>query len=269
MKCRFIDTGFNDAFTNMAIDEALLSECKIPTLRVYSWIPKSVSVGYNQDINKEVNLVYCRENNINIVRRITGGKAVLHDKEITYSFIVPENANLLPIEINDSYRVIAKALITALKKLNINAEIKKIPERIKTPICFNSSNWYELLVNKKKISGSAQRRIDGKVIQHGPVLIDFDYKQNYSVFKTDNKFDTLENLQLRITSLNRELKTSKNLNSIYLDLKAAIKIGFKDNFNLEMFNDSLTSMEVGLSEKLIKEKYSTEEWNYQILTKTI
>jgi lipoyl(octanoyl) transferase len=269
MKCRFIDTGFNDAFTNMAIDEALLSECKIPTLRVYSWFPKSVSVGYNQDINKEINVDYCKKNDIDIVRRLTGGKAVLHDKEITYSFIVPENANLLPVEINESFKIIANALIIALKKFDINAEIKKVPERIKTPICFNSSNWYEILVGNKKISGSAQRRIEGKVLQHGPVLIDFDYKQNYAVFKTDNRLDTLENLKLRITSLNRELKTGKNLDSIYLNLKDAIKIGFKDNFNLEMFNDSLTSMEVGLSEKLLKEKYSAEEWNHQILTKTI
>jgi len=165
MKCRFIDTGTNDAFANMAIDEALLNS-KIPVLRVYQWKPNAISIGYNQDINKEINLDNCNKLNINIVRRITGGKAVFHDRELTYSFIIPENNNILPIEINESYRIIAKALVIALKKIGIKAEIKKIPERITTPICFNSSNWYELLVKKKKISGSAQRRMDGKVLQH-------------------------------------------------------------------------------------------------------
>ena len=72
MQCRFIDSGFNDAFTNMAIDEALLINSEIPILRVYGQEPKAVSVGYNQNIQKEINLDYCKENNIDIVRRITG-----------------------------------------------------------------------------------------------------------------------------------------------------------------------------------------------------
>ena len=186
MQCRFIDTGFNNAFTNMAIDEAILRYCQIPTLRVYGWNPAAISIGYNQDIENEINVGYCKKNNIEIVRRITGGKAVFHDKEITYSFILPENNNLIPFEVNESYKIIANALIIALKKMGINAEMKKTPEKIATPICFNSSNWYEILVNGRKISGSAQRRFDGKVLQHGPILIDFDYNKNNSIFNSNN-----------------------------------------------------------------------------------
>ena len=265
MKCRFIDTGFNDAFTNMAIDETILQHCQIPTLRVYSWSPKAVSIGYNQNIIKEINLDYCKKNNIKIVRRLTGGKAVFHDREITYSFILQENNNLLPFEFNESYKIIAKALVIALKKVNINAEIKKVPEKIATPICFNSSNWYELLVNGRKISGSAQRRFNGKVLQHGPILIDFDYNKNNSIFNSNNLIDNIINLQKRITSLKDEL----NKIISYNEIAEAIKFGFKENFNFDIVDDSLTEEEIKLAEKLRKEKYSTEEWNYRLLAKTI
>ena len=159
---------------------------------------------YELASEKEINLDYCEKNDIKIVRRITGGKAVFHDKEITYSFILPEDANLVPFEVNESYRIIANALVIALKKRGINAEMKKTPEKIATPICFNSSNWYEILVNGRKISGSAQRRINGKVLQHGPILINFDYNKNSLIFNSNNNFDNiniLNNLKNRVTSI--------------------------------------------------------------------
>ncbi|MBW2976078.1 lipoate--protein ligase family protein [Candidatus Woesearchaeota archaeon] len=267
MQCRFIDTGFNDAYANMAVDEAILSCCKVPALRVYGWEPAAISIGYNQDISKEINLESCKNNKIKIVRRITGGKAVFHDKEITYSFILPENSNLLPFEINESYRVIANALVIALGKFGIKAEIKKAPERLATPICFNSSNWYELLVNGRKISGSAQRRFSGKILQHGSILTGFDYSKNSSLFNKTNVFDDIENLRKRITSLKSELSNSghkKNYKKIsYKELAGAIKCGFKENFNFNVINDFLTSREKKLADKLREEKYSKDEWNYK------
>ena len=268
MQCRFIDTGFRNAFENMAIDESILTYCKIPTLRVYGWKPAAISIGYNQNAEKDINLDYCKKNNIEIVRRITGGKAVFHDKEITYSFILPENNNLIPFEINESYKIIANALIIALKKIGVDADIKKAPDKIKTPICFNSANWYELLANSRKISGSAQKRFNGKILQHGPILINFDYNKNSSIFNSNNGFDNILNLKNRITSLKNELKNSNNKIS-YEKLKNAIKSGFKKNFGFEMIEDSLSSEEATLAEKLKKEKYSAEEWNYKLLAKTI
>ena len=267
MQCRFIDTGFRNAFENMAIDEAILHYCKIPTLRVYGWKPAAISIGYNQDIENEINADYCKKNNIEIVRRITGGKAVFHDKEITYSFILPENNNLIPLEVNESYRIIANALVIALKKIGINADIKKAPDKIKTAICFNSSNWYELLVNNKKISGSAQRRFNGKVLQHGPILINFDYNKNNSIFNSNNDFDSINNLKQRITSINNELKNNKKIG--YNELKAAIKFGFRGNFGFDVIDDSLNHNEIELAAKLKEDKYSIEEWNYRLISKTI
>ena len=265
MKCRFIDTGFNDCYANMAIDEAILHYCDIPVLRVYGWRPAGITVGYNQDI-QEINLDYCANNKIDIVRRITGGKAIFHDKEITYSFILPENINLLPKEINESYRIIANALMITFNKISISVELKKVPERIATSICFNSSNWYELLVNNKKISGSAQRRMQGKILQHGSILFDFDYEKNILLFNSNNPIDNIEDLRKRITSLNKELKNNK-IN--YKEFAEALKFGFKENFNFEMIDDVLTDAEIKLAEKLRKEKYLTEEWNHRLVAKTI
>lgn len=258
MQLRFIDTGFNDAFTNMAIDEAILHHSKIPALRLYQWRPKAVSIGYNQNIQKEINLDYCRENNIDVVRRITGGKAVFHDNELTYSFISPENLELLPKDVVESYRIIANALVISLKKIGINANIKKINERIKTPICLNSSNWYELAANNKKISGSAQRRFNGKVLQHGSILLEFDYEKNELIFNSDNAMDNINNLKKRITSIKNELKKEIDVER----LKAAVKHGFEKNFGFEIINDNLSNGEILLAKKLLEEKYRTDEWNY-------
>jgi len=261
MQCRFIDTGINDCFTNMAIDEALL-ESNIPILRFYQWKPKAVSIGYNQNINKEVNISYCKKNKIGIVRRITGGKAILHDKELTYSFIIPEKTSLLPKDIVKSYRIIAKALLIGLKKLKINVEMKKINEKIKTPICFNSANWYELTVNNKKISGSAQRRLKGKILQHGSILIDFDYEQNNNISNSNNKIDSIENLKQRITSIKNESNEKISIKKF----KKEIKNGFEEHFKFELTNDSLNTEEKILTNKLLKEKYKTLEWNQKFLS---
>lgn len=264
MKCRFINTDFMDGYSNMAIDEALLEHCKIPVLRIYGWKPRAITLGYNQDLS-EINLEKCKELNVDVVRRITGGKAVFHDSELTYSFILPESSGLLPKEINESYKEIANALLIAFEKLGIKAEVKKVPERIATSICFNSSNWYELLVNGKKISGSAQRRMSEKILQHGSMLMDFDYEKNSILFNSINAMDSIHNLQKRITSLKNELNKTVN----YKDFADAIKSGFKENFNFDMVDDSLTNEELKLAEKLRKEKYLTEEWNHKLVAKTI
>src|SRR3989338_10279291 len=124
MHFRFINSGFNNAFLNMAVDEALMLLSNKPVVRFYGWKPSAISLGYSQNIEK-INIEKCEKLNINIVRRITGGKAVFHDKELTYSFICSEKDNLLPKSIRDSYFVISKGILMALKKLGINANIKK------------------------------------------------------------------------------------------------------------------------------------------------
>ena len=121
------------------------------------------------------------------------------------------------------------------------------------------------MVNNKKISGSAQRRMDGKILQHGSILTDFDYEKNSLLFSSNNLIDNIENLRKRITSMKNEL----NKTIEYNEFSSALKDGFKENFGFGMVDDSLTIEEKALAEKLREEKYSTEEWNYKLIAKTI
>jgi lipoate-protein ligase A len=251
MRC--IITPPKTAAENMAIDESLLQLCQEPILRFYQWKPKAISIGYNQDIEKEINLDFCKKQDINIVRRITGGKAVLHDQEVTYSLVSPEDKLNLPKQVNESYKVIAQALVIALKQLGINAELKQQPERLATSICFNSSNWYELEVNGKKISGSAQRRIKNKILQHGPILLNFDPELNAQCFKTPDQAKTEQQLRENITSINQEgfIITP----DIMIE---ALKKGFEQTFNTKLQLTKLTDEESALAAKL-EEKYTSIE----------
>lgn len=258
MRCRFIDTSGNDAYANMAIDEALLACSNEPVLRVYQWKAPSVTVGYNQRAAKEINLAECRKSKIPVVRRITGGKAVFHDKELTYSFIVPKNTVRMPDEVTASYRIIAKSILSAFQRIGIKAVMKKLPEKFSAPACFSSSNWYEIFAGGRKICGSAQKRMNGKILQHGSLLIDFDYEKNALLFCQSSK--ELENLKKRVTSIKKELNKGINSNA----LAEALKYGFKKNLKMDFFQDSLAETEIKLSESLKNEKYSKDEWNFRL-----
>ena len=198
---RFIDAGFNTGSMNMSIDEALLAS-KQPVLRFYRWKPACLSLGYFQNIN-QINKKQCKKLGIDIVRRPTGGNAVLHDKELTYSVIIDES--LMPSSIIESYREISKGLIQGLKNLGLNPSMNKnVKKEQKSAICFNDPSWYEILVNKKKIIGSAQKCIKGKILQHGAVLIDADIEKYCSLFNNCNE-EMISKVKQRMTSINDEL----------------------------------------------------------------
>jgi len=251
---RLINTNYNDAYMNMAIDEALLSSEK-PVLRFYRWKPAALSLGYSQTID-EINISQCEKLGIDYVRRLTGGKAVLHDKELTYSFII--NEDVMPKKIIDSYMIISNGILFALKQLGINAYMKDtISKSRRSSICFNEPSYYEITVKNKKLIGSAQTRKNSKLLQHGSILMDIDIEKMCSLFKNYNK-RTINHSKKRITSIN---KLNKKIS--YRDLSRAIKKGFEENFQIKLFNDDLTNKELRLAKKLLKERYSTKMWNFK------
>jgi len=145
-----------------------------PILRLYRWSPPAVSLGYFQDQEEVVNLNACREAGIDLVRRPTGGRAVLHDHELTYSIIVPE---VHPFINNggtmDAYRAISRGLVTAFNLLNITASLTpeiKGQGGLAPGSCFDTPSAYEIQVDGKKVVGSAQLRRDGIVLQHGAII---------------------------------------------------------------------------------------------------
>jgi len=145
-----------------------------PILRLYRWSPPAVSLGYFQDQEEVVDLKACREAGIDVVRRPTGGRAVLHDHELTYSIIVPEvhpfinNGGVM-----DAYRAISRGIVTAFNLLNITASLTpeiKGQGGLAPGSCFDTPSAYEIQVEGKKVVGSAQLRRDGIVLQHGAII---------------------------------------------------------------------------------------------------
>jgi lipoyl(octanoyl) transferase len=183
---RFLDTGRNIGAYNMALDEELLARAQagetMPVLRFYTWDPAAVSIGRFQKIEEAVNAGACKRHGIDIVRRITGGRAVLHWRELTYSIIARTDDPLFPANVLGTYKLIATGLLEGLRNLGIPAEMVSRSSRhaalvkkgAKDPACFSSPSWYEILAHDRKIIGSAQRRLSGAYLQHGSILMDYD-----------------------------------------------------------------------------------------------
>jgi lipoate-protein ligase A len=183
---KLIDSGLNLGFYNMSVDEELLARAQagenIPVLRFYGWNPPAVSLGRFQKIEDAVNAEACKRHGFDIVRRITGGRAVLHHQELTYSIVSRTDNPLFPHTVLGTYKVIAQGLLAGLKNLGIHAEMVSRADRLahlvkkgsKDPACFSSPSWYEIVVNNRKIIGSAQRRLSGAFLQHGSILIGYD-----------------------------------------------------------------------------------------------
>ncbi len=155
------------------MNEVATGECP-PTLRIYQWFPPAVSLGYFQDENEVIDLKACRDAGVDVVRRPTGGRAVLHDQELTYSIVVPEvHPFINKGGVIDAYRSISRGLVTAFNLLDIVAALT--PEKqgragLAPGSCFDSSTAYEIQVDGKKVVGSAQLRRDGIILQHGTIL---------------------------------------------------------------------------------------------------
>ncbi len=177
---------------NMAIDSALLKSAETgrafsPTLRLYSWNTPTISVGYRQKPED------FKKFSLPVVRRLTGGRAVLHDLELTYSVTVPSTDPLYECGISGAYAAISKCIVEALKEVGVEAagfvapeweerEARRSGRGARSEACFLSSSRYEVVVDGKKMVGSAQRRFAGGFLQHGSILAGVDRGRLEAVF---------------------------------------------------------------------------------------
>ncbi|NJE11806.1 biotin/lipoate A/B protein ligase family protein [Thermococcus sp. LS2] len=246
---RFIPLIIARPEVQMAIDEAILRariEGKVEdTVRLYVFKPSSITIGRFQSIKHDVNLEKCQELNIPVVRRITGGGSVFHDAygEITYSVVVGEDLHPDLRDIYKSYRLLASPLVEALKELGIKAEF---------------SGLNDIIANGKKISGSAQTRRKGVILQHGTFMYATRLDILASVLKVSKKKladKGVKSIWERVTTLEREgIKLSRS------DAYELLKEKFFEEFPLE--EGQLTDYELELAEKLIEERYGRDEWNF-------
>lgn len=170
---------------NMAVDEAVLrvaesSSAVMPTLRVYGWISPAVSIGYLQKAAPFAS------SGLAVVRRITGGRAVLHDNELTYSIVAGTEAEPFSGGITAAYSFISSSIIGALNEAGVKAEFSKgSVSGAGKDACFYAPSRYEVLVDGRKLVGSSQRRFKRSFLQHGSILLGIDKGMNSRVFGPD------------------------------------------------------------------------------------
>ncbi|HCX8972795.1 lipoate--protein ligase family protein [Staphylococcus aureus] len=269
----FINTGSKDPYYNMAMDEALLnfvSRGEIdPVIRFYTWNPATLSIGYFQRLQKEIDIDKVKEKGFGLVRRQTGGRGVLHDKELTYSVIVPESHPNMPSTVTEAYRVISQGLLEGFKNLGFNTyfAVPKTPEerqKLKRPrssVCFDAPSWYELVVEGRKIAGSAQTRQKGVILQHGSILQDIDIDELFDMFIYKN-----ERLKLKMKEAFVEKAVAINdISDKHItisQMEEAFEKGFKKGLNIELKPLELTEAQLAEVEELT-EKYRSDEWMFR------
>ncbi|MBE3553416.1 MAG: lipoate--protein ligase family protein [Thermicanus sp.] len=272
---RFIDTGALSPALNMAIDEAILQfhgEGKVPpTLRFYTWNPATLSIGYFQRAEKEIDFNRLKEEGIGFVRRPTGGRAVLHDKELTYSIVVAEGYPGIPATVTDSYRFFSLGLMEGFRQLGLPVEMVKLDSEsekgkqasLGTAACFDSPSWYELVLGERKIAGSAQMRQRGVILQHGSILIDLDADLLFSLLRFPSEEVRQRGKRLflkRAVAINEERIHSP---ATLEEVKGAFAEGFRKGLGIRLIEGELTKEEWSLAERLVQEKYGTDAWNHR------
>ncbi len=250
---RFIDLETHDAFTNMAIDEAIMLAMKKgkapPTLRIYRWKPSAVSVGAFQGLQDEVDVEFCKSKGIDFIRRITGGGAVYHDYngEVTYSIIMPKGHPLALNDILDSYKLLCGGILRTLYHLGIkNAEFKPIND---------------VIVGEKKVSGNAMTRRHGCILQHGTTLLDLNVNLMFTILKVPQEKISdkmISDVKERVTSIQEILNREVHID----ELREALKLGFSDALDIVLTPSKLSKEEQQTADKLAKEKYSAKAWNF-------
>src|SRR3954453_9442553 len=270
---RFIDSGNSSPSFNMALDEALLdwhSEGKIPpVVRFYGWDPATLSVGYFQKVEKEIDMEAVNAHQLGFVRRPTGGRGVLHEHELTYSVIVSEEHPEMPNSVTEAYRVISEGILKGFHHLGLEAYFavpKTTEERdaLKNPrsaVCFDAPSWYELVVEGRKVEGSAQTRQKGVILQHGSILLDLDEDKLFSLFKYPS-----DRVKERMRKAFKDKAVAINAISprtVSIDqAKQAFKTGFAEGLDIHLEPYKLTEAEISYVNQIAKDRYESDKWHF-------
>ncbi|MCS7248030.1 MAG: lipoate--protein ligase family protein [Anaerolineales bacterium] len=267
---------------NMAVDEAILEaigrELVPPTLRLYSWEPPCLSLGYAQPIG-DVDLVALLANGWDLVRRPTGGRAILHTDELTYSVIGPHHEPRLQGGVLESYQRLSQALLKALELLNIPAQVQplasssassfpslsaaSVSNELNHPVCFEIPSNYELLAQGRKIIGSAQARRKEGVLQHGSFPLCGDLTRILQVlnFPDENaRLAARERLKAHAATAEQVLGEAIS----WQQAADAMIQGFELALDLRFVKADLTGFEIARAEELYHEKYTSLGWNHRL-----
>jgi len=232
----------------MAIDEAIFQTHQKggapPTLRVYQWSEVALSLGRHQPL-RDINIEECRRQNITLVRRPTGGRAVLHLNEFTYSLVVSSEFGI-PSSISEAYKFLSRGLLEALVLLGLPAEMGSRPARKPIPAaCFASATRSDILCGGRKVVGSAQRRQAGTLLQQGSLTIRSEAELLFSLlnmFGQDRKL-ALDQYLDQTTSLEEMLGKPVGRENIV----KALRMGFEKALGWSFEEGGLSHEETAIS----------------------
>ena len=257
---RLLVTEPADGATNMAIDEALWLERRAggapPTVRFYGWAPPTVSLGYGQPLDDQVDVAACRGLGVGLVRRLTGGSAIYHDSpenELTYSVVASaEDIGGGARDLLYSYQWIGRALAAGLRALGAPVEMMGAAggDEPTPAFCFARTGSYEIEVSGRKLVGSAQRRYGRTFVQHGSILLGVDAARLAAIFpRTADPLATLTTLE---DALGHRAK--------FDDVATALAAAFESEHGIRLHPGGLGANETAGVERLVTGKYGTDAW---------
>lgn len=266
---RLLTTTPDRGAWNMAVDEAILEHVErdeaLPTLRLYAWDPPCLSLGRAQPFT-DVDTTHLQEHGWDVVRRMTGGRAILHTDELTYSVTGTNKEPILAGALLESYNRLASALLTAVQGLGLMVEMKEGKadgNGIPNPVCFEVPSTYEIMVGGKKLIGSAQARRKDGVLQHGSLPLSGDLTRIcQALFFPDES--------ARKAAMKRLLARATTVESVlgrevaWETASQAFVRAFEAKLGLTLEAGELTESELARAEELVNEKYAHPSWTERI-----
>jgi lipoyl(octanoyl) transferase len=261
---RLLDTGFQNGPTNMAVDEAIVEAVargdSPPTLRFYGWQPACLSLGLGQSW-RVVNQEACRALGWDFVRRTTGGRAILHVDELTYSVCAPQNEPRVVGSILESYRRLSLALLAGLRLMGLTpAQAEPAYAKLgeEGAACFDAPSNYEVTVNGRKLIGSAQARKKGVVLQHGTLPLVGDITRISQALNQDETEQAAMRRQLQQHAIT--LADCLPAPVGYAEAVAFMSDGFRQTLALDLQPGQLSPQEQARAAELRAEKYANPSW---------
>lgn len=252
---RVILDSSRDPRLNMALDEALARLARTPVLRVYSWLPPAVTIGRSQDFPAAVRLGETRRRGVVVVRRPTGGGALFHSSlwEVTYSVALPRSHSAVEgLDVASSSALLARGVAEALRSLGLNASVRGMPGGGSAALCLERAGSSDVLVSGKKVSGSAQARLGGAILQHGVILLRLDPRAWASLIRGAEP-QAVARVAAGILDL--------GVSASWADVADALVYGFSGLLGEEPRESGLSGEEVFLASRLLESKYSRPGWS--------
>jgi len=257
-KWRWIDTGTAAGAFQMAADQTLLEmadETGQPLMRVYQWDPWCISLGYHQS-RESIDENSCRKRGVEVVRRPTGGRAVYHAHEVTYAVIIPKESEFYRENLTALYELISAGLVRGLQKLGVQAELQKRKidlnlhyKKSMSVSCFSAAARNEILVNGKKLVGSAQRHLSWGMLQHGSILTGPAHLDLPYFLKGSSETDKAR-LRRIIQAKTICLDECRGSSIEFSDAAAALKAGMAEMLDIEFIDSEMTPAELTRAESI-------------------